>query len=496
MRVTDLQIRKVIMDYEKSGKIEMAALKAGMTRKTASKYLHKEGPLEPKGNRDWRTRENPFETHWPQVEARLQEAPELEAKALFEWLCERYPGRYTTGQLRTFQRQLKRWRALHGPDKEVYFAQIHPPGVRLSTDFTWMNHLGITIRGDPFAHLLCHSVLSYSNWEWAMICQRESFLALRQGLQATLLRLGHVPREHWTDHSTAATHEVAAEEKTGRGFNRSYLDLMNHFGMTPHTIQVKKPHENGDVESQNSHLKRRLDQHLLLRGHRDFENVEEYRLFLENVLDKANDPRRERLAEELAVMPPLTAALLPEYVEERARVSRYSVIHNEWRTYSVPSRLIGEEVVVRRYEDRLEIYYAGQHQMSCPRLSAVGDHAVNYRHIIEWLVRKPGAFREYRFREELFPTPVFRRAYDRLLASCPERTADVEYLRLLRQAARTMEGQVEKVLLELEEKNLVPRWTTLMEWWPAPEWKPPVLAPRKADLQRYDELFQGIEVTR
>jgi hypothetical protein len=257
----------------------MAALKAGMTRKTASKYLHKEWPLEPKEDRDWRTRENPFETHWPQVEARLQGAPELEAKALFEWLCERYPGRYTVGQLRTFQRHLKRWRALHGPDKEVYFAQVHPPGGRLSTDFTWMNSLRITIRGDPFAHLLCHRVLSYSNGEWATICQRESVLAMRHGLQAALLRLGHVPREHWTDHSTAATHEVAVKEKAGRGFNRSYLDLMSHFGMEPHTIQVKKPHENGDVESQNGHLKRRLDQHLLLRGHRDFESVEEYRRF-------------------------------------------------------------------------------------------------------------------------------------------------------------------------------------------------------------------------
>jgi hypothetical protein len=214
------------------------------------------------------------------------------------------------------------------------------------------------------------------------------------------------------------------------------------------------------------------------------------------VLDKTNDPRRKWLAEELAVMSPLKAPLLPEYVEERARVTRYSVIHNEWRTYSVPSRLIGEEVGVRRYEDRLEIYYAGQPQLSCPRLLAVGDHAVNDRHIIEWLLRKPGAFRECRFREDLFPTPVFRRAYDHLLANCPERTADVEYLRILRQAARTMESQVEKTLVELEHQNLVPRWTTLMEWWPAPEGKPPELTPLKTDLQRYDELFEGIEVMR
>jgi hypothetical protein len=178
MHVTNLQIRKVTMEYQKSGKIEAAALKEGMTRKTASKYIHEELPLEPKGGRNWRTQENPFEAHWPEVKEHLKVASELEGQALFEWHCG----------------------------------------------------------------------LSYSNWEWTTICQRESFLALRQGLQAVLLRLGHVPREHWTDHSTVETHEVAAEEKKGRGFNRSCLDLMSHFGIEPHTIQVKKPRENRDTE--------------------------------------------------------------------------------------------------------------------------------------------------------------------------------------------------------------------------------------------------------
>jgi len=483
------------MEHQKSGKIETAAMKAGVSRKTAAKYIG-DGrlPSERCAPRDWRTRPDPFAAHWPEMEARLREAPELEAKALFEWMGEQHPGVYEPGQLRSFQRRLKQWRVLWGPGKEIYFAQDHRPGMRMSTDFTWMNELHITIRGEAFEHLLCHSVLSYSNWQWATICSSESFLSLQAGVQAALLKLGHVPAEHWTDHSTAATHEVAGDSDGRRDFNKSYRDLMEHLGMTPRTIQRGKPNENGDVESQNGVLKRRIKQHLLLRGTPDFDSQDLYRRFLEDVLHRANAPRRDHLGEELAAMRPFVAQLLPAYVEQRVRVSRYSTLQHDRKMYSVSSRLIGEEVTVRRYEEHLEVYYDGHLQERMPRLKGEKDHAINYRHIIEWLVRKPGAFQSYRFRQELFPTEVFRRSYDRLREACSERTADVEYLRILRQAARTMQTQTEQVLLELERRDLVPRWNLVLEFWPQPETLLPDLVALTADLNDYDSLFQGVEI--
>jgi hypothetical protein len=171
MRVTDLQARKLFMEYQKSGKIGMAALKAGMNRDTASEYL-RDGrlPSERVTDRNWRTRHNPFKEHWAEAEAMLREAPELEAKALFDWLSDRYAGRYAEGQLRTFQRHVRRWRALYGPEKEVYFPQEHRPGVRMETDFTCLNELGMTVRSERLKRLLCHSVLTYSNWEWGTLC--------------------------------------------------------------------------------------------------------------------------------------------------------------------------------------------------------------------------------------------------------------------------------------------------------------------------------------
>src|ERR1035437_1270346 len=201
MVVTDQQVRKLLMEYQKTGVIETAAMMAGMNRKTAAGYLAKgQLPSERKTGRDWRTKPDPFEGCWPEVVAKLTEAPELEAKALFEWLTERHPGMFQEGQGCTFQRHIQQWRVLHGPEKEIYFEQEHKPGVRLSTDFTCMNELEITLRSERFDHQLCHSVLSYSNWQWGAICPSESLLSLRKGLQASLLQLGHIPAEHWTDH--------------------------------------------------------------------------------------------------------------------------------------------------------------------------------------------------------------------------------------------------------------------------------------------------------
>jgi hypothetical protein len=338
-------------------------------------------------------------------------------------------------------------------------------------------------------------VLSYSNWEWGVICQSESLLSLRRGLQATLLRLGHVPAEHWTDHSTAATHEVGADESGKRDFNLRYLDDKRHFAIVPRTTQVKAPHENGDVESANGAFKRRVKQHLLLRGNRDFETVDAYRIFLEGIFHKVNQLRSQRFLEELAAMRPLEVARLPEYVEEQAHVSKGSLIHSDRKTYSVPSRLIGQTVRIRRYEERLEIYMAGVHQVSMPRLTGEKIHAIDYRHVVEWLLRKPGAFADYRFREDLFPTLVFRKAYDRLCEACAPRTADLEYLRILRQAATTLESSVEQVLSGLELKGLAPRWHLLMEFWPQTTTEIPELQPLQVELGSYDELIGGAEVS-
>ena len=271
--VKDAQVRKLMDEMSKHGRIGVAALRSGLHRNTARRYLESgKLPSELKEPRSWRTREDRFAEDWAEIARRLEEAPELEAKTLFEDLMRRRPGHYEEGQLRTLQRRIKRWRAEHGPAREIFFAQQHRPGEAMQTDFTSGVRLGVSLAGHSFEHLLCQSVLPYSNWQSVMVCRSESMLALRGAVQAAVFRLGRVPEWHQTDNSTAATHDL----RTGkRGFNVEYLELMAHLGMKPRTIGIGQSHQNGDVEASNGALKRRLEQHLLLRGSRDFATVEE-----------------------------------------------------------------------------------------------------------------------------------------------------------------------------------------------------------------------------
>jgi hypothetical protein len=492
--VSDAQVRKLMEEMSKHGQVGRAALKADMDRKTAHKYVTAgKLPSEMAAPRDWRTRPNPFEEHWAEVEQRLAETPELEGKTLFEWLTDKYPGRYEPGQLRTMQRHVRVWRAEHGPDKLAMLAQAHRPGEAAQTDFTWAKELGITVAGQVFVHMLCVFVLPFSNWQWATVCLSESMLSLRRGVQRALFQLGRVPRYHQTDNSTAATHDVStAAPGERRPFNDEYLALMRHFGMTPRTIEVGEKEQNGDVEASNGALKRRLEQALLMRGSRDFESAEAYQAFVDDVVRKANKGRGRRVAEDLEAMRELSATRLPEFREEQVTVSEWSTVRIKCCAYSVPSRLIGELVRVRLYEGRIEVRYGNKVELACERLRGDNRHRIDYRHVIWSLVQKPGGFARYVYRDEMFPSLVFRKAYDAIQAHDAGTRGDLEYLRILHLAASTMESDVGAALeLLLAGDHDVSADAVKAIVGPA-RIEVPTLAPHQVDLSTYDTLIEQV----
>jgi len=483
-------------EMSKHGHMGLASMRAGMDRKTGRKYVAGgQLPSEMVKERDWRTREDPFVEHWPEVEARLVETPGLEAKTLFELLVETHPGHYEPGQLRTLQRRIRVWRAAHGPEKDVVLAQRHRPGEAAQTDFTWVTELAITIAGQLLVHMLCVFTLPYSNWRWATVCLSESIAAIRKGVQRALLQLGRVPTYHQTDNSTAATHRIpdgksVIAEDGKRPFNEDYLAMMRHFGMTPRTTEVGEKEQNGDAEASNRVLKRALEQALLVRGSRDFESIDAWQAFIDDVVRKGNRAQGRRVAEDLAAMRELDVDKLPEFVEDDVLVSEWSTVRVKHCAYSVPSRLIGEWVKVRIFEDRIEVRYAGKTELECERLLGRNLHRIDYRHVIWSLVRKPGGFARYVYREELFPSLVFRRAYDAIQTPHHGVRADLEYLRILHHAASTMEADVEAALslLLTEGKpvtaNAVKAMVTASATVEVPE-----LVSEPVDLKAYDALL-------
>lgn len=498
MTATDAQVRLAMRERQKGRTQAQAAVRANLgSRHTAAKYERLgKLPSELQQPRTYRTRTDPFLADWPELVALLERAPELEARTLFDWLTEQRPGVYQEGQLRTLQRRVVVWRAEHTAPL-LTLDQVHRPGEVLQTDGVWLDHLGVTIQGTAFPHVLIHSVLPYSNWEWGRVAQSESFLALRLGLQTALAQLGHLPQLHQTDNTSAATHRLGltgrGQAGGERGFNAEYLALVGHFGLTPRTIHVHSPNENGDVEAANGALQRAIEQHLLLRGHRDCASVAAYEQFLTRIFTQRNARRQARLAEELALMRPLTVDPLPDRRELRVRVSAGGLLRVLAHSYSVASGLAGKLVTALVGEWEITVWYGGRCWETLPRLTARNAHHVQYRHVIETLLRKPGGFRDYRYRDALFPTAVFRQAWEALCIRFPPRRADLAYLRLLKLAAETLEVTVAAVLTTLLAAE--GEWddgTVAALVRPQVD-APPLVATGDVDLASYDALLLGAE---
>lgn len=311
-----------------------------------------------------------------------------------------------------------------------------------------MNDLKVTIQGHPFPHLLYHFVLTYSNWESVTICFSENLESLSEGFQNALWQLGGSPCKHRTDRLTAAMSNFANQPK----FGARYKALLDHYRIEGAKTQPSSPNENGDVEQSHYRLKSAVDQALMLRNCRDFPSISEYRAFLKDLIVKRNAARSNRFVEEQEVLNPLPPQRLQDATITWARVGRGSTVRIKEITYSVPSRLIGEEVEIRLSGTHVEIWYQGHKVEEYPRLGGAHKARIDYRHVIDWLVRKPGAFENYRYKDEMYPTSTFRAAYDALKETNPQRYVK-DYLGILKAASQNGEGRVGQILKDLMSKG-------------------------------------------
>jgi hypothetical protein len=443
--VTDEQVRKLMKIIQTEVTQSVAAAKAGMSDKTARKYLRLgKLPSQTQKPRDWRTRPDVYAEIWEEIEEILKRDASVEAITIFDYLCRQYEGKFQQSQLRTLQRRIKVWRALHGTPQEVMFAQTYLPGEQCQSDYTHMGNLGVRIAGQHFDHLFYHFCLPYSNWETGSICFSESFESLSGGLQNALWELGAVPKQHRTDSLSAAVNNLSEKEE----FTARYCGLLAHYNMSASHTNAGRGHENGDVEQSHYRFKKAVAQELILRGSADFYSRTDYEEFLRRLLKRRNASRREKLQAEIIAMRPLPIRRVEDYTRLSVKVTRDSIINVRKNVYSVNSQLIGERVVVKLHAEFLEIYYSTTLVDQFPRLRGEGKAAINYRHIIHSLIRKPGAWRNYRYQHCLFPRVNFRIAYDYLAQHYPA-TAEKQYLMILQMAAEISEERVAEILRHL-----------------------------------------------
>lgn len=455
-RITEQQIR-LYMSYKNDGNTqEIASAKAGISVRSGRR-IDRGLIVSNPPKRQWRTREDPLENIWDsQLVPLLEKNPSLLPNTLFEWLNDNYP-EYGASIKRTLQRRIKQWKTIHGPEKEVMFRQQKHPGQLGLSDFTVLKRVQITLNGEVFSHLLYHYRLAFSGWGFIkVIMGGESFAALSTGLQSALWLSGGAPKEHRTDSLSAAFNNQAEKEQ----LTVRYEQLCQHYKMKPTRNTPGKSHENGAIESPHGHFKRRLEQALLLRGSSDFKSVDEYQAFIDGVMQKKNRGCQALLQEERKSLTTLPKQRTHDYVEHYIKVTSSSTIDLRRVTYTVPSRLIGEKICVHLFDERLEIYCGHVLVETISRVYPSKKHrgrAVDYRHVIHSLVRKPQAFRSSQLRDDLLPSEDYRQIWKIIDNEQEAKAASRLMVKLLALAAEHhCEGALGRYVLNQWDRGSLP----------------------------------------
>ena len=480
------------MKFRQTNMPTPASAKAGFSPSSGYRFEHDPRLPSQKQVKRGRRRPDPLAAIWEsEIVPMLRLAPGLRPIAIFEEMGRRHP-EIDFGVRRTLERRVRAWRALNGPERDVIFRQEPVPGQLGLSDFTDMRDLGVLVAGERLDHRLYHFRLAFSGWEHAhVVLGGESFVALAEGLQNALWGLGRVPREHRTDSLSAAFRNL--DRNAQEDLTRRYEELCVHYGMMPTRNNLGIAHENGAIESVHGHLKKAIEDALLLRGTRQFDDLDAYRRFVDEVVGRRNRRNSKRLDVERPSLLALPARRTGDYEEKLITVTSRSGFILRKVFYTVPSRLIGHRLRVRLYDDRLECFLGCTQLMTLQRgrTQAPGKHGhvVDYRHIIHALQRKPMALLNLVYREQLFPRRAFARAFEALLAKQTERQACRSTVGLLALAhERACEAELAEIIDAELDAGRLPDLDALRERFKPPVTSVPEVVIALTPLHVYDEL--------
>lgn len=288
----------------------------------------------------------------------------------------------------------------------------HEPGVMGLSDFTHLKGIRVTIAGKVFHHILYHYRLAYSGWQYVQVIQGgESFTGLSQGLQNALFACGGVPQTHRTDSLSAAYRNTGGRNPN---LTQLYASVCDHYQMQPTRNNRGVAHENGAIESSHGYFKRRLCQALYRRGSFEFDSVSQYQALIEQVIAKLNAKCQKKFETERSYLQALPRYRTPDYEVCSATVSSYSTINVRCVVYTVPSRLIGQQLTLHLYHDRIVGFLGTTQVVELARVHVHGNQkirrarSINYRHVAESLRRKPRAFLYCQWQAELLPDEQWR----------------------------------------------------------------------------------------
>ena len=470
----------------------IAAAKAGIS--AASGYRIEADPRLPSQKKParGRRRPDPLVDIWDsEVVPILKAAPGIRAIAVVGEIRRRHP-EINPNIRRTLERRMRAWQALVGPEQDVIFRQEHPPGGLGLSDFTDTRGLGVTIARVVLDHRLYHFRLAFSGFAHAhVVLGGESFVALAEGLQNALWALGGVPLEHRSDSLSAAFRNLDADAQ--QDLTQRYQGLMRHYEMAPSRNNPGIAHENGSIESPHGHLKKALEDALLLRGSCDFDDLDAYRGFVDEIVGRRNAHNRKRIELERPHLGKLPIRRTADFEEKTVTVTRSGGFILRRVFYTAPSRLIGHRLRVHLYDDRLDCFLGSTPVLTVPRgrqpSPDKGGHVVDYHHVIHALRKKPMALLNLVYRDQLFPRPAYARAFEALRTELDDRPACKIMVGLLALAHdRACEAELAQAIDTGLDGGRLPDLAVLRErFGPTPQ-TVPIIDVQLVALTTYDEL--------
>lgn len=488
--ISDQQVN-LYMKHRKTQTQSIAAAKAGISERSARR-IDTQQHQQNDNKRNWRTRQDPLAGIWDEIVLpKLKNSQEITPVGIFDYLCAEHADKFDPKARRTLERRICRWRQLHGAAKQVVFVQTHAPGELGIVDFTCVD-IPVTIKGERLSHRLFHYRLVASGWAYAQVTYGgESFSALADGLQRAFRVSGGVPRQLRTD-SLSAAYKNRQEQND---FTERYAELCRHYNLSATRNNRGVAHENGAIESPNNHIKRQLKQALLLRGSYDFNSRNGYESFVHSIVARRNQRVASAFKEEQRQLQALPVYDSANYTEHTVRVSRTSTIVLKRVTYTVPSRLVGSRLMVHLFDSKLDLWCAGEHTLTLARVYSIKMQrvrSIDYRHVIDALVKKPRAFRHSLWRDELLPTDEYRHIWDHVDQGLSADKACHYIVRLLHLAKKCeREDALARHVLSGIEKGALPDLLDCERQFLTARPDTPAVRVRQHALSDYQQLLQG-----
>lgn len=488
--ITERQIR-LYMKLRENFTQEVAASKSSISVSTAGRIEGKRHQPK-KDKRGWRTRADPLEPIWDSVVLPLlKQDANISPVGIFDHLCDVHADKFSSSSRRTLERRIRKWRHLHGPAQDVMFMQHHELGKLGICDFTHIKS-PVTIDGKTFKHMLFNYRLPASGWVYShVIYGGESFAAFSDGLQNAFAKSEGVPQEVRTDSLSAAYKNNSSVED----FTASYQELIAHYGFIATRNNTGVAHENGAIESSNRHIKSQVEQALKVRGSFDFNCRVEYESFVQSVTSRRNKRIAAKFAQEQRQLQALPVHKSVNYSQEYVRVTRTSTINVKRVMYTVPSRLIDSQVKVHVYDDHLDLFLGNELTYRLERVYAPGatrKRSVNYKHVIDALVKKPGAFRCSQWRDELLPNEDYRTIWQYVEATMKADDASRYMVRILHLASKAdNEMRLGRFITSQLNISRLPSLFDCQERFGAKPKDIPQVNVMQHQLSQYQSLLQG-----